>query len=1505
MTFEAEGDWKAACQGGNSMSTASTFRHSLSPVGRVVAVALSALLISGCDSTADPAQRVERQREREKSADYDSVTVRGQVQGKAFPGPVPPDANIKGAWSSVVDWPLIAVHAVLLPDGRVLSYGTDGEGTQTGYFIYDVWTPSLGFGPESHLTLPNTTQTDLFCGTQVVLPQAGAGVFLAGGDNWTGSGTTNSGNDNTNVFSYEANTLTRGSNLNRERWYASTTVLLNGETYLQGGMGGTDRPEIRATDGTFRLLSGANTDNFNFWYPRNFIAPDGRVFGYDSFGQMYYINTEGAGSVATVGQFSGAYASEDASAAMFRPGRILQFGGNSNGAIVIDITGGGTPVVTPTQSMSSQRRLVSATILPNGDVLATGGSREWNQLVDVNTIAEIWNPATGSWTQGASGSLPRLYHSNALLLPDATVLVAGGGAPGPLNNLNAEIYYPPYLFSSGGNLAPRPRIAAAPATLVVGQSFPLEYADTASVSRVVLVKNGSATHNWNMDQRFTELTFSAAGSQLTVQMSSQAANTPPGYYMLFVLDAAGVPSEARIVWINVAGAPVSQNAPVLIDPVDQTGTVDIEVSLAVQASDVENDALTFSGSGLPPGVAINSTTGVINGTPTTSGIYDAVVSVSDGVASDSANFTWTIFSNGPLEISPLPPPVPAQSNVDINFSATASRADAQFKWNFGDGTPETAYSTSGNTTHRFSAPGIYFVTVTATDAAGTEVRQTFMQLVHLPLTAKRPTASSNIVYEARPGVSPRVWMVNQDNDSVSVFEAVDGTKIAEIAVRAAPRSLAIDALGRIWVVNKRGPSVSVIDPNSFGIIRTIAMPRASLPFGIVMSPAGDFAYITLEATGQVLKYRTSNYGKLLTASVGPNPRHVSVSADGATVYVTRFVTPPQPGESTATVQTTGGGEIVKLSAATLSVTGTVVLGFSTAPDAENRGRGLPNYLGAAVISPDGSQAWVPSKQDNVQRGQLRDGLDLNFQHTVRAISSRIDLSTGAEDLAARIDHDNSSIASAAAFDPLGILLFVALETSREVAVVNAHDGSELFRFEVGLAPQGVAVSGDGATVYVNNFMQRTLGVYDLRPFLDQGQLRAQEMATIPAVNTEKLTSTVLLGKQLFYDARDPRLALDRYMSCASCHNDGDQDGRVWDLTGFGEGLRNTVALRGRAGGQGFLHWSNNFDEVQDFEGQIRSLAGGTGLMNDAAFFAGSRAQPLGTPKAGVSADLDALAAYLSSLNTFEYTPFRTSNTALTAQGTAGKAVFASKGCGTCHAGIPYTGSGSNTLVSIGTVKPESGMRLGEPLTGMDVPTLRDVWFTAPYLHDGSAATLDDAIRAHQSVSISEAEMANLSVYVKSIGREEAAPAVPLASGIGLRGEYFNNKTLTGPVVLTRNETVDFSWSASPGTGVNANSFSVRWTGSVLAPVTGSYRFQTQSNDGVRLWVNGTLLVDNWVAHATATDTSPQVNLVAGQSYVVVMEFYDNTSTAVARFRWQTPTTAAYVKVPLDRLFPPP
>src|SRR5918999_2523079 len=210
-----------------------------------------------------------------------SFLIAGQAGTQV--GPIPPDAHLKGMWSPVTPWPVIGIHAVLLPEGRVLTYGTDTNGRQTGYFTYDVWDPAAGLGA-GHLTLPNGTGTDIFCGSQLVLPHSGAGVLLAGGDNWTGTSTTNTGNNDSNIFDSASSRLSRGADMNRARWYSSATTLANGETYIQGGSGGGDRPEIRSASGAFRLLDSADTTGLDTQYPRNFVAPDGHVFGYDSNG---------------------------------------------------------------------------------------------------------------------------------------------------------------------------------------------------------------------------------------------------------------------------------------------------------------------------------------------------------------------------------------------------------------------------------------------------------------------------------------------------------------------------------------------------------------------------------------------------------------------------------------------------------------------------------------------------------------------------------------------------------------------------------------------------------------------------------------------------------------------------------------------------------------------------------------------------------------------------------------------------------------------------------------------------------------------------------------------------------------------------------------------------------------------------------------------------------------------------------------------------------------------
>jgi YVTN family beta-propeller protein len=1437
-----------------------------------------------------------------------------------FSGTLAQANNVVGAWLSPSqdNWPLIPIHGAVMPDGRLLTYGTDGSGTQTGFFIYDVWDPSQGGLSNGHLTLDNMTLTDLFCSSQVILPQSGS-VFLAGGDNWTGTNTTNTGNNNTNIFRYTDNTLSRANNMNRARWYSSSTVMPNGEVYIQGGSSGQDRPEVRTTSGTFRLLSNVDTTTLQALFPRNFVAHDGRIFGFDTNGVMYYVATSGTGQLFPAGQFSSSNAGWTSSAAMYRPGKILQMGGNSNGAIIIDITGS-QPVVTTTQSMSTKRQWVSATILADGRVLATGGSTSDNQLTGVNTSAEVWNPATGTWTVGPNGSRARLYHSGAVLMPDASVLVMGGGAPGPLVNKHGEIYYPSYLYNASGGFASRPTISDGPDSIDIGQDFTINVG-AADIRRVTLIKTGSVTHSVNMDQRFLELNFTSSSGTLFVDAPDSAAITTPGYYLLFAIDAQGVPSRAKIMRINVPanptfpldytatpggsggslyqvacnadealvgafgnsgtsinavgvqcvridqfgrwiGNPVTRsqtgtatgtaftrtcpqnsavsafkgrfstsvnqldfeckaltsdgrltgtgqylgpvggtggtaqgpfqctsgnpayafsgksgtlidsfgllcrqaprtqvatnNAPVITNPGNQTSTVAIALTLTVTATDPDGNPVTFSASGLPAGLSIAGN-GVISGTPTTAGTSNVSVTASDGSASSSANFTWTVVQQNPLVLDPMPNQPAQPVNTAVTYTATAHNGvNTRYRWYFDDGT-ETGWSSSPSVTHTFSAPTMYWVAVTATDDRGVEQTQTFSQIIHLPLTSQSPSSSSALAV-----TGGRVWVANPDNDSVSVFDASTNQKLAEIAVGTKPVTLAVaPSGGQVWVVNKSSATISVIDVATLTRAATIDLPAASRPYGIVFAPNASAAFVTLEGLGRLLRLDPVTGAVLGNVSVGSNPRHLSINSSSSRLYVARFITPRLPGEETANVQTSSsGGEVVVLDAGNLSILGTTTLRHSDEPDFENSGGGVPNYLGAPAISPDGTSAWVPSKQDNIKRGTLRSGANLNHQNTVRAIASRIDLATGLESYGSRIDLDNASLASAAAFDKFGVFMFVALETSREVAVVDAHNHAEFFRINVGRAPQSLAVSAGGYRLYVSNFMDRTVTVYDLTNLVDTGQWNIPLLATLNAVASEKLSPTVLKGKQFFYDARDARLAREGYMSCASCHNDGGGDGRIWDLTGLGEGLRSTIDLRGRAGmGHGPLHWTANFDEVQDFEGQIRALAGGTGLMSDTSFNQGTRSQPLGDPKAGVSSDLDALAAYVGSLNDFGKSPYRNSDGSLTSDAVAGKAIFEQQGCAQCHAGSAFTDSGSGGLHDVGTIKqPTSGKRLGGTLTGLDTPTLRGAWSGAPYLHDGSAGTLGQAVRAHAAVSIDDADLAKLVAYLQQIDSQEPAPA---------------------------------------------------------------------------------------------------------------------------------------------------
>jgi YVTN family beta-propeller protein len=966
--------------------------------------------------------------------------------------------------------------------------------------------------------------------------------------------------------------------------------------------------------------------------------------------------------------------------------------------------------------------------------------------------------------------------------------------------------------------------------------------------------------------------------------------------------------------VEAYGRDADNSPPLLTLPAAQGHPAGTALTLALQASDGDGDPLSFSAAGLPPGLQLNASTGVISGTPSTAGGYNVQVTVSDGRGgSTTGSFGWTIQTVLPV-IAAINTPVVTQGG-SASYSASATGGGLQYSWDFGDGTAATAFSTSPAISRVWPNPGVYTVTLKVRNSHGDISTRRFYQAVQPSGNSATPAAATSpIAVQARPGSSDRLWVVNPDNDSVSVIDLASNTRLAEIPLSAQPVSITLGSNGLAYVATARGARVHVIDMSSLAVVSNFSLTPGSLPQGILLQD-NNIGFLSMEGTGEIFRFTTA--GAVTAVASIPGARHLALSPDRTRLLVSRFITGAVPGEATASVPGTGGAEVIELNPATLARLRSFTLGFSTRPDTTAGARGVPNYLGPAAIAPNGRSAWVPSKQDNVQRGTLRGGATqpLDFQTSVRAVASRLDLQANAEDLPGRVDMDNAGVASAALYHPGGAYLFVALETNRQVAVLDAQGKRELFRLEVGRAPQGLALSSDARWLLVSNFMDRTVSRISLARLLDQGEASLPAPQVISTVASERLPTAVLRGKQFFYDARDTRLARDSYLSCASCHNDGGHDGRTWDFTGVGEGLRNTVSLRGRGGtggggaggNHGRLHWSGNFDEVQDFEGQIRALAGGTGLMSDALFNAGSRSLPLGDAKAGLSADLDALAAYVNSLDSFDPSPWRVGGQ-LSAQAQTGQTLFA-RSCASCHGGQAFSSSSTGVLANVGTIKATSGQRLGQALTGLDVPTLRDAWATAPYLHDGSAATLEDAIRAHTTLNVPAGDVAPLAAFVREMGSAQAPvapvnPPPPPPSGQGLRGSYFSNIGLWGQATLFRDEAIDFGWgAAAPAAGLPTDNFSARWTGSLVPTTSGSYRLQTTADDGVRVWLNNVLVIDNWADQATTTTTSATISLTTGVAVPIRVEYYDNTGSAELRLRWQTPGATGFSIVPMAQLRP--
>ena len=581
-----------------------------------------------------------------------------------------------------------------------------------------------------------------------------------------------------------------------------------------------------------------------------------------------------------------------------------------------------------------------------------------------------------------------------------------------------------------------------------------------------------------------------------------------------------------------------------------------------------------------------------------------------------------------------------------------------------------------------------------------------------------------------------MFNVNPDNGTVTAIHLRSLQRLWERRVGRKPRSLALDSAGRVWVAVQGDDRLVALDPSGEEQAR-IDLGHGRGPHGIAFVPGTDIALVTVPASGEVVKVDASSATVLARARVNAEPRGIAVTGDGH-AYVTRF-------------RSTTAGLVTKLDAETLERVADIPLAVDAETvDAEDRARGRPNYLTQVVVSPDGRTAWVPSKQDNVLRGGRRDGQALAHDATVRAVASQIDLASGVERGGSRIDFNDREGAHAVAFSPRGDYAFVALRGSNEVAVLDAYSGEArgVLAGGSGSAPVGLWIDAVRNRAFVHNYTSRSVAVYDIADVLASVSFEPPLMVELGTVAHEDMDGETLRGLRQFYDAADERMSREGYLSCASCHLDGGEDGAVWDFTDRGEGLRNTIALNGREGVRhGNLHWSANFDEVQDFENDIRSAFGGTGFLSDADYE--RTAEPLGAAKAGLDGDLDALARYVSSLNDFGRSPHRNASGAMSADALGGRLLFARSGCRGCHAGADFRDGRRH---DVGTAGAGSGDAIATG--GVDTPTLLDAWRTAPYFHDGSAATLEDVLESGHGGAdeLAATERKALAAYLKSLER---------------------------------------------------------------------------------------------------------------------------------------------------------
>lgn len=469
------------------------------------------------------------------------------------------------SWSGILPTPMPAVASTVLPNGKVLLWSARnrfkfgyGEIGRTYTAVFDPVTGKAGERVVSN------TNHEMFCPGIATL--ADGRVLVNGG----------SSSFATSLYDPKTNAWSKGAAMNVPRGYQADTVLGSGDVFTLGGSWSGDlghrMGEVWNAASGWRLLSKVDGDVFAGNDPGGIFRADNHMwlFGWgtkDVFhagpaAAMHWIDTTGDGAVKPAGKRGADPYSINGSVVMYDAYRLLKAGGapgyesgdGTTAAYTIDFSGGPTkPVrVARQKPMLFPRAFSNAVVLPSGEVVVIGGRFSASTSSDANAIMvpELWSPATKTFTRLEAMYVPRHYHSSAVLLTDGRIFVGGGGVCGTcVDHPDAQILTPPYLFAADGSPAVRPLVTKAPTAALRGAT--LKVTTDRAVAKFALVRMGAATHTVNNDQRRVPLKIAAkSGTSYTLTVPADPGLMVGGNWLLFALDAKGVPSVGKVVRIR-------------------------------------------------------------------------------------------------------------------------------------------------------------------------------------------------------------------------------------------------------------------------------------------------------------------------------------------------------------------------------------------------------------------------------------------------------------------------------------------------------------------------------------------------------------------------------------------------------------------------------------------------------------------------------------------------------------------------------------------------------------------------------------------------------------------------------------------------------------------------------------------------------------------------------------------------------------------------------------------